>query len=420
MSNAAAPQSAPGAWSPMIHRPFALLWIATLISNIGTWMHDVGAGWLMTNLAPSATIVALVQTATTLPIFTFALLAGVLADRFNKRSFLLLVNCLLFLVVSGFAVLAHLEMITPILLLVFTFLIGTGAAFLGPAWAAVVPALVPQEKLAPAVALNSLGINISRAIGPALAGFLITAVSLAAPFVANAASFLVIIGALVLWNPDKDEAAKQACAPKENHDRTSIWQDLKAGLDHVAHNPGLKATLWRAVGFFSFASAFWALLPLTARSLPDASAETYGLMLATIGAGAVAGALVMPKLRAIFSLSALAAIGTVVVAAAMVLMSLAHNLSPALIASALAGLGWISVLTAMQVSAQTSLPNWVRARGLSVFLMTFFGAMAAGSAIWGYVADHYGLLIAQSAAASCAIIAIALTWHWKLGLGQPE
>ena len=189
------------AWSPFRYRAFALLWAATLISNIGTWMHDVGAGWLMTTLSPSPAVVALVQSAVTAPIFLFALFAGALADRVDKRRFLLVVNIVLAGIAAAMATLTVFDVMTPGLLLAFTFAIGAGAAFMAPAWQAIVPSLVPRENLQPAIALNSMGINIARAIGPALAGFFITAISLAAPFAANVVSYLVIIVALLLWRP---------------------------------------------------------------------------------------------------------------------------------------------------------------------------------------------------------------------------
>ena len=181
------------AWAPFGIGAFALLWSATLVSNIGTWMHDVGAGWLMTTLNPSPAVVTLVQAATTLPVFLFALFAGTLADRIDKRRLLIVVNLALVVIIAGLAVLVASDRMTPGLLVGITFLIGTGAAFMAPAWQAVVPELVPRTHLQPAIALNSMGINISRAIGPALAGFLITAVGLAAPFAVNAASGVLVI-----------------------------------------------------------------------------------------------------------------------------------------------------------------------------------------------------------------------------------
>ncbi|SMD10885.1 Transmembrane secretion effector, partial [Fulvimarina manganoxydans] len=240
-----------GAFAPFGHRAFALLWTATLISNIGTWMHDVGAGWLMTTLDPSPAVVTLVQAATTLPVFLFGLLAGALADRLDKRRMLIAINSGLFLVVACLAFLVWLGEMTPLLLIVFTLIIGTGAAFMAPAWQAVVPQLVPREALKPAIALNSMGINISRAIGPALAGVLIAGIGLAAPFALNAASFLVIIAALLMWRPEPRPLRQPA---------GSILSEMAMGLRHVRHNAAMLATLVRALAFFLFASAVWSLL----------------------------------------------------------------------------------------------------------------------------------------------------------------
>ncbi|MGE5766874.1 MAG: MFS transporter [Bacteroidota bacterium] len=402
--------SGPSAWSPFGHRAFALLWTATLISNTGTWMHDVGAGWLMTTVSPSPAVVALVQTATTAPIFLFALLAGALADRVDKRRFLIATNVVMAVVVAVMAALTALGAMTPALLLGFTFAIGAGAAFMAPAWQAIVPGLVPRESLQPAIALSSMGINVSRAIGPALAGFLITVVGLAAPFTANAISYLVIIGALLLWRPP---AAAPAQLPPE-----PLFASMLTGLRHATHNRPLKATLIRSFAFFTFASAYWALLPLVARNLPGGGAELYGVLLAAVGGGAVAGALLLPRIRSRVDTNVLTAAGTTATAAAMVILGVADSTVAAVFAAVLGGLGWITVLTSLNVSAQTALPNWVRARGLAISLMVFFGCMAAGSATWGQVAANGSIPLAVLAAAAGALLAIPLTWRAKLGQGE--
>lgn len=398
------------AWSPFGYRAFALLWTATLISNIGTWMHDVGAGWLMTTLSPSPAIVALVQAATTAPIFLFALFAGALADRVDRRRFLVTVNLVLTAIVTAMAALTAAGAMTPALLLAFTFAIGTGAALMAPAWQAVVPSLVPRESLQPAIALNSMGINIARAIGPALAGFLISAVALSAPFLVNAASHLVIVGALLLWRP---ETGPERTLPPE-----PIIGAMATGLRHASRNSALKATLLRSFGFFTFASAYWALLPLVARGIEGGGAELYGVLLAAIGAGAVTGALALPALRKKVDANRLVAAGTLTTAAAMTLLGLAQDATLALPAAVLGGLGWIAVLTSLNVSAQTALPNWVRARGLAIALMVFFGCMAAGSAVWGQVAAATSVPLALLIAAAGAVAAIPLTWRARLGQGE--
>jgi predicted MFS family arabinose efflux permease len=398
------------AWSPFAHRAFSLLWVATLISNIGTWMHDVGAGWLMTTMTPSPAIVSLVQAATTAPFFFFALFAGAVADRVDKRRFLLIVNLVVAGITAAMAALTAAGAMTPTLLLAFTFAIGTGAALTAPAWQAVVPSLVPRDILQPAIALNSMGINISRAIGPALAGVLISSVALAAPFMANAASNLIIVAALLMWRPEQSQARKLPPEP--------LIGAMATGLRHASHNPALKATLVRSFGFFIFASAYWALLPLVARGLEGGGAELYGILLGAIGAGAVTGALVLPRVRKRIDVNHLVALGTLTTAAAMVLLAFSTSLITALPAALLGGLGWIAVLTSLNVSAQTALPDWVRARGLAVSLMVFFGCMSAGSAGWGQVATHSSIPAALLIAAAGALVAIPLTWRAKLGQGD--
>ncbi|MEM1412552.1 MAG: MFS transporter [Pseudomonadota bacterium] len=398
------------AWSPFRFRAFTLLWTATLISNIGTWMHDVGAGWLMTTLDSTPSVVTLVQAATTLPIFLFALFAGTLADRVDKRRLLITVNLFLFVVIAALAVLVAQGLMTPWLLISFTFLIGTAAAFMAPAWQSIVPELVPRDTLNPAIALNSMGLNISRAIGPAIAGFLITAVSLAAPFALNAATHILIIAALLLWKREEQPAHTLPPEP--------MGAAMITGLRHAFYNGPLKATLVRAFGFFVFASAYWSLLPLVARQVPGGGAEFYGLLLAAIGTGAVLGALLLPKLKKWLDTNRLAALGSLVTALAMVLLSVFDLQAVAIGAALLGGLGWIGVLTSLNISAQTALPNWVRARGLAIFMMVFFGSMAAGSTLWGQVATSRSADDALLIAAIGIVLAIPLTWRWRLGLGE--
>ena len=398
----------PGAFSPFGHMAFALLWTATLISNIGTWMHDVGAGWLMTTLNSSPAVVTLVQAATTLPVFLFALFAGTLADRLDKRRMLITINVLLFVVISALAVLVWYEAMTPILLILFTLAIGTGAAFMAPAWQAIVPMLVPRQKLKPAIALNSMGINISRAIGPALAGVLIAGVGLAAPFALNAASHIVIIVALLFWKP----------APTPARYHGPILGDMATGLRHVRHNEALRATAIRAAAFFVFASAYWALLPLIARQADGGGSELYGMLMALIGGGAVTGALLLPRLQDRVTSDTAVRGGTLGTIGALLIMALSSAPVALMLAAFLGGLSWITVLTSFNVSAQMALPNWVRARGLAVFLMVFFGSMAAGSIIWGQVATATSIQIALIVAAIGLALGILATRGFKVGQAE--
>ncbi len=409
--NKATPE--PGSpFAPFGHRAFLLLWIATVASNIGTWMHDVGAGWLMTELAPSPLMVAAVQSATTLPIFLFALLAGAVADIVDRRKLLLGINAAMGLAALAMTAFVHFGLMSPLLLLLFTFIFGTGAAFMAPAWQAIVPKLVPRGDLSAAIALNSMGINVSRAIGPALAGFLIVAAGLASPFLVNALSFVGIIAVLLWWKPKAEPASS---LPSE-----TIGGAIVSGLRYAWNSPALTATLIRAASFFVFASAFWAMLPLIARDVLSGGPTLYGILLASVGAGAVGGAFLLPKIKKRLGSDGTVAFGTVGTALVMVSMALVPNQVVAVAAAALAGLSWIAVLSSLNVSAQTALPDWVRARGLSVFLTVFFGSMSLGSLVWGQVASIWGIPVALIAASvgAIALIPLTRTSHLQQGASQ--
>ena len=404
-----APAKSPGAFAPFGYAAFALLWSATLISNVGTWMHEVGAGWLMTTLNPSPAVVTLVQAATTLPVFLFALFAGALADRIDKKRMLITINLLLVCVISALAILVWTERVTPLLLILFTLAVGTGAAFMAPAWQAIVPQLVPRAALKPAIALNSMGINISRAIGPALAGILIASVGLAAPFALNAVSHVIIVIALLFWRPEPQ-------APKAR--TTTILGDMITGLRHVRNNGPMGATVIRAAAFFVFASAYWSLLPLIARGAEDGGSELYGMLMALIGTGAVVGALLLPRLSQRLSSNSTVYIGTGGTILALLILASSGQSQALMAAAFLGGLSWIAVLTSFNVSAQTALPDWVRARGLAVFLMVFFGSMSLGSVIWGQVAQATSLSVALLVAAAGLLVGALVTRRFEIGMGE--
>jgi MFS family permease len=380
-----------GALAPFASRPFAVLWAATVLSQTGTWMNDVGAGWLMTTLAPSPAMVALVQAATTLPVFLFALPAGALADVVDRRRLLLAVNAAMAATAAALAAVVAAGAMTAPLLLLFTFVLGSGAAFIAPAWQAIVPGLVGREHLTAAVSLNGVGVNVSRAIGPALAGALIVALGLAAPFVVNALSFVAVLAALWWW---RGEPRAAGALPAEH-----VLPAMVAGLRFARRSPDLKRVILRAVAFFVFASAYWAMLPLIARDVLGGGSGLYGALLGCVGAGAVGGALLLPRLRARVEINVLVLIGGLGTAAAMGVLALAASPAAAAAAAALAGASWIACLSSFQVAAQSALPNWVRARGLSLFLTAFFGAMAGGSLLWGLVAQQAGVPVALLAAA---------------------
>jgi MFS family permease/quinol monooxygenase YgiN len=407
---AAKPSREGSSLSPFRHRVFTVLWVATVVSNIGTWMQNAAAGWLMTSLDPDPFAVSLVQVATSLPLFLFALPAGALADIVDRRRLLIVVQVMLAALVAAFGLMVWLGQVTSSLLLAFTFLAAAAAALIMPAWQSIVPQLVPREHLQPAVALNSVGLNVSRAVGPALAGIIIAAWGIAAPFWVNALSTLGVIAALIWWRTPDDGGAHQL--PPEQFHRA-----VGAGLRHARHNPHLRATLIRAAGFFLFASAYWALLPLVARQQVAGGPGLYGILLGAIGAGAVAAAFALPWLKRHLGADRLVMAGTFGTAIALLLFAIARQPAVALAASVMAGVSWIAVLATINVSAQVALPGWVRGRGLSIFGTVMFGSLTLGSAVWGKVAALTSLPATHLAAALGALIAVPLLWRWKLQTG---
>ena len=403
------PASASSPWSPFRHPAFVVIWTATVVANLGTWMYTAASGWLMTGLDPDPLIVSLVQVAASLPIFLIAIPAGALADIVDRRLFLIAGEAANTVIAAVFAVLVTYGLVTPGVLLLFTFLVGSFGALTAPAWQAVTPSLVPKQDLQAAIAMNSVGFNISRAVGPALSGALTAAFGIAAPFWINAASNLGVNAGLVWWHPPRRRASR---LPAEKFRRA-----IRSGLRYARHNPHLRATLLRAVGFFVFASAYWALLPLVARSQLAAGPEIYGILLGAIGVGAIGAAFALPWAKRRLGADRLVAAGTLGTALALVLFGLARSSATALLASLLAGASWIAVLSSLNVSAQVALPEWVRARGLALFMTVYFGAHMAGSALWGQVAALAGLPFAHFIAAAGALAIIPLTWRWHLQTG---
>ena len=389
-----------GAFAPLRHRVFAVLWFATVIGNIGQWTRDTASAWAMTELSPSPVMVALVQAAATLPIFLFSLPAGALADIVDRRRMMVLVQAGLAALSLALGVAALLGALTPPLLLTLTLLAGTGAALAGPVWQSIVPELVPRPDLKPAVALNSLGINIARAIGPALGGAVIVGLGVAAAYFLDVATYAVTLAALVWWKRPPTTAA----LPEH------LGGAMRAGVRYALSSAPLKRVLLRAVLFFAPASCYWALLPLVARTEIGGGAAGYGLLLAAVGAGAVGGALVMPRLRARLSAEQLALLATAGTAACTATLALVDTVAAGAAVLAAAGAAWIMMLTTLNATAQAVLPNWVRGRGLAVYLTVFFGTMTAGSLVWGQIAQtaslDVALLVAGVAGAVSALFGL--------------
>jgi MFS family permease len=391
---------------------FLVMWVAAVVGHIGTWMRDVGAGWLMTTLSASATAVALVQVATTLPIFLLSLPAGALADIVDRRRMLLVITLFMGGVSAALAVATHLGLMTPTLLVAGLLVAGVGTAMMTPVLQSLTPAMVERPLLRQAIALNSMGTNVSRAIGPALGGLVVAGIGVAWTFVADAVSYLALIGALWWW---KGASARSSAGAPE-----SLGPAMRTGLRFALHAPDLQRVLLRAGAFFAFASAYWALLPLVARRQLQGDATLYGVLLTSVGAGAVIGALSLPALRRHASAEAVVRAGTALTMAVLVVLALAQSAVLAVVALALAGLAWIAVLTTANVAAQTQLPNWVRGRGLAVYLTTFYGAMTLGSLVWGRLADATSVPTALLAAAGLGGVALLLSFWKPLPEAEPD
>lgn len=368
-------------------------------------MQEVGAGWLMTSLSPDPFTVALVQAASTAPMFLLALPGGALSDIVDRRRYLLVLQGWMAGVALTLALLAWSGAITPAGLLWLTLAMGVGSALMMPAWAALIPELVPPAELPAAVVLSGVGINIARAIGPALAGLIVSAAGPWATFLLNAISFLGVIVVLWRWRP----AVVEQPLPAER-----FFGALRVGLRYARQEPALHAVLVRALAFFLCASAGMALLPLIVRHELAGGANLYGGLLACVGVGAVGGAALLPAVRRRLSKNSLVMVASLLYALTLATLGLIRSVPALAIALLVGGTAWLAVLSSLQVSAQTVAPAWVRARALAIYMLVFFGAMAAGSALWGAVAQQTGPSTALLAAALGLTLLVPLSWWFEL------
>ena len=393
------------AWAPLAIRVYRLLWFAVLVSNMGTWMQLVGAQWLLVGLPHAATLVALVQTADTLPDLLLALPGGALADIFDRRRFLIGLQWFQIAVGSGLSVLTLTGQMTPPLLLGFTFLLGAAGAIETPAYQALIPDLVPRDQLARAAALGGVNINLARAIGPALAGLLIARLGVGWVFVLNTISFVFIPIVLLGWR-------RQMVAGAEDPER--FLPALRAGGRYVRHDPVTRRILLRLGLFVAPATAIWALLPLLATERLHMSAGGYGLLLGGLGAGAIIGALVLPRLTARFSPNPMLLAATVAYALATIAVVVVRSPVPAFVALLPAGAAWMAVISSSNAEMQLFLPQWVRARGLATYQMVLFGSQATGAVAWGLLAQYGGLPRAFLLAAGVLLAGAATLGVWPL------
>jgi MFS family permease len=393
------------AWSPLSHSLFRWLWFAAVASNIGTWMQNVGAEWLMTTIAPSPMMVALMQTAEMTPLFLLALPAGALADVVDRRRLLLLTQGWMLVAATTLALLTLAGLTGAWTLLLLTFSLGLGAALNAPAWQAIVPELVPRRELAAAVSLNSVAFNIARALGPALGGLVVAFSGPWAVFMLNALSFLGILLVLYRWRREPSESM----LPTER-----VVGAMRAGVRYVRHSPELRRVLLRTGLFVVCASALWAMLPLIARKELGLGAIAYGILLGGLGAGAVLAAFLLPTIRRHMSINLLVASGTVLFAGVTLTLAYVRMMPPLALAMVLGGIAWMALMSSFNISVQTVVPAWVRARALAIYLLVFFGGMAIGSALWGAVATRLGIPTALLCAALAMLAGLLAALRYPL------
>jgi len=378
-----------GALAPFGYRDFRLLWGATLISNFGGLVQAVGAAWLMTQLTDSATLIALVQASNTLPVMLLAIASGALADIFDRKTLLMTALIFMGIVSVALALVAWSGLLTPWLLLAFTFLLGSGQALYNPPWQASMGDLVAREDLPAAVSLNSVGFNLMRSVGPAAGGFIVALLGAAAAFAVNALSYLPLLGAMMRWKP---KLAPRVTSPEP------FLAAMGAGLRYVALSPNLMRVMLRGALFGFAAIAVLALLPLVAKSHPEGGSLLFGGLLGCYGVGAIAGALLNPRIRARMDNEHVVRLAFAGFALAAVVLGQTQSVWLHALAMLPAGAAWVLALSLFNVTVQLSTPRWVVARALALYQTATFGGMAAGAWAWGAVAGAHGLDLALSAA----------------------
>ncbi|HME20302.1 MAG TPA: MFS transporter [Acetobacteraceae bacterium] len=388
----------PAALIPLRNSTFRGLWLANVVAWLGTWLQNTGAGWLMTTLAPQPFIVAMVQAATIMPVFLLALPGGALADIVDRRVFLIGTQVWTILAAIALAILTVAHAMTAFLLLALTFAIGIGAALTGPAWSAIVPELVPREDLVQAIALNGIGFNLTRAIGPALAGALILIGGSSLAFSLYATSIIAVLFALFTWHRSR----RFTGLPREH-----LLSAMRAGMRYVRNTPAVQYAMVRTIAYSVPAAAPWALLPLLVRRDLDLGPGMYGVILGMMGIGGVTSGMLLPQVRGRVSRGTTVIGCTLFSCAGIALLGVSHHWLPAAAGMALFGVGWTSAYATIQAAAQLVCPPWVRARALSIYQLAQNGALTAGSFAWGLLAEHIGmgdtLLVAAGVGVALAV-----------------
>jgi predicted MFS family arabinose efflux permease len=394
------------AWAPLRHPAFRLAWLAFLAVQLANWSETVGAVAVIAGQSESPALLALVQTASTLPAVLLALPAGVAADLVERRLLIVLITLSMAASMAVLAALVAAGAATPVVVLLLTLAMGCGVAMAIPSFAALIQDLVPPADVPGAVTLNGISINLARALGPAIAGAILALAGATALFVALAAALVAVAAMLVVQPGGRG-------APPARGD--GVIAAMRAGVGFARRSADLRAVLARGAAFVIPASALWALMPAVAVQRLDLDPAAFGGILAALGAGAVAGAQLLPWLRARLGLDLLVAGGTAYGAVNLVLLAVLDSEALVIASLVVAGAAWISVLSSLHTAAQLAAPAWVRGRALSVNQLVFSGGMAAGSAVWGVVADAAGLGTALAVAAALLVLSMASVARWRLG-----
>ncbi|MBX3597879.1 MAG: MFS transporter [Rhizobiaceae bacterium] len=397
------------ALAPLSHRTFRAVWLASLVSNFGGLIQSVGSAWLMTDITTSSDMVALVQASTTLPVMLFSLASGAIADNFDRRRVLLVAQGFMLVVSVSLAVCAWFGLITPWSLLAFTFLIGCGTALNSPSWQASVGDMVPRDHLPAAVALNSVGFNLTRSVGPAIGGAIVAALGAAAAFIINALSYIPLLIVLARWKPN----VARSTLPRE-----TLGRAMTAGLRYIAMSPHIEIVLFRAFLFGLTAIVVLALLPLVARDLLKGAAFTYGVALGCFGAGAVCGAFIVGRVRHKLSNEAIVRLAFAGFALCSIICAYGTQIWVTGFGLLLGGACWVMALSLFNVTVQLSTPRWVVGRALALYQASAFGGMAAGSWIWGVIAESQGVAVALLYAAGGMLVGLLAGFRFPMPAQQ--
>jgi MFS family permease len=404
------------AWAPLASRTFFWLWLANIVNSLGTWIQNTASGWIMTDLAPSPIMVSLVQTAAQLPVFLLALPAGALADLMDRKRNLMLTNMFMLAVAGALAIFAALGHVDVTVLLVMTALLAVGAALNNPAWGASVQLTVPRQDLPQALIVNSVGFNIARVVGPAVAGLILATAGATIAFAANAASFafVVVVVGIVLTFPRTRSSIDVPPEP--------FWSAMRVGVAYSLAEPVVRHGLVRSAAFYGCGSAIWALLPLYVRQVLGLSSASFGVMMGVIGAGAVLGGLGMPLLRKSFPRNNLIMLAGASCGLALIPLAIIPSAMTAHAALLVFGIAWVVGASNLQATVQLAAAPWVRARVLALYQAVYNGGMGLGAIFWGWLGGNAGLTgtILAAGLVSCVIALLTRAIELPAEISDPS